>query len=1088
MANVNRGLDEEHELTPEEQAAYDTRKQEAAARDAAAAEAARVKAAGRDPAIANLLRELGADNEATRTIAARVYDQYNLTSMFDIGRSDPYTYNNEDGEPVEGRDFINKKTGEKIGGPNGLALGTQQTNKGQNLFTIGPDGQMSGVFISKPEGFWDQVATGILPMANMIPGINAITIPLTAAYYASHDQWGRALATIAPMGLNAIATGTNALSNLSGSADFNPTATTPAGMLTEAATGIQGRLADVIGSGTLGGVTSALSGGDAARGALNAAVPLAAQSAGSVEIGNTGVTVGDVAKGALIVANLTSDNPNYGAAIQMAGELVGSRDTVLAGKAVSLVQALEGGNPAAISSAINGLARTAGPNNVRTAVESGGNQAAVENQIIQSTTDTLGRNEGNDTIGSGVDSLAGASGNDTVSAGDGSVSPTAQDTTALTTDTVSGGNVAVDATNTIVPGTGADTVSSGNDTIVSGNDTVASGTGVDTIVSGTGVDTIVSGTGVDTIVSGTGVDTIVSGTGEDTALPSDADRRLSNSRLVETTAAGLIDGGMSVNDAFRLAAAENGLTEGDYDRPSWSIVGGDQVSLVTTGNNQDTTSGGQDTTSGGQNTVVELTEDQPILKNGTWYFPQPDGSMRYVDDAGISHDMSKDDWETLNAFVNLDTASTDGTGTQNLIISDEDSVEFNGVRYTPDGHGNYTFIDPNTGEEGTISSGDFDLLTQGTAEDGLDTLISDLNNKPTRTLETVVIGGVTYTQQPDGSYTFIDPETGEQGSLTEDDFSKLSTVQTTTAGQGSGRDLGTVTVSGGLVDDSYIFPTGSDTVSLISSTQPETISLVGSSSPDTVALVSAVASNIGSSKTDTVSLISTGQISVSSVDNRPVGSDTVTLLGSPATATTTPAADSELPIRKVGDLGEYVSPLAGYQQMVQQMYNTAMDEKFQQQKPAPYQGQEDNSFWGYGQQEKPLDSIFGAIGSIFQEPEVKAATGGSIAALLAVGGSSRRGSTALVPHSGKMRVDFRHGDAVAGPGDGQSDDIPAMLADGEFVFPADVVSALGNGSTKAGSDKLYEMMHSIRARARKAHPKSLPPPAKSPLEYLRGKK
>jgi len=1060
MANVNRGLDEEHELTPEEQAAYDTRKQEAAARDAAAAEAARVKAAGRDSAIANLLRELGADNEATRTIAARVYDQYNLTSMFDIGRSDPYTYNNEDGEPVEGRDFINKKTGEKIGGPNGLALGTQQTNKGQNLFTIGPDGQMSGVFISKPEGFLDQVATGILPMANMIPGINAITIPLTAAYYASHDQWGRALATIAPMGLNAIATGTNALSNLSGSADFNPTATTPAGMLTEAATGIQGRLADVIGSGTLGGVTSALSGGNAAQGALNAAVPLAAQSAGSVEIGNTGVTVGDVAKGALIVANLTSDNPNYGAAIQMAGELVGSRDTVLAGKAVSLVQALESGNAAAIGSAIGGLARTAGPSNVQAAVQSGGNQAAVENQIIQSTTDTLGRNEGNDTIGSGVDSLAGASGNDTVSAGNNSVAPTAQDTTALTTDTVSGGNVAVDATNTIVPGTGADTVSSGADTIVSGNDTVA---------------------------SGNGVDTIVSGTGEDTVLPSDADRRLSNSRLVETTAAGLIDGGMSVNDAFRVAAAENGLTEGDYDRPSWSIVGGDQVSLVTTGNNQDTTSGGQDTTSGGQGTVIQLTEDQPILKNGTWYFPQPDGSMRYVDDAGISHDMSKDDWETLNAFVDLGTASTDGTGNQNLIISDEDSVNFNGVRYTPDGYGNYTFIDPETGEEGTISSGDFNLLTQGTAEDGLDTLISDLNNKPNRTLETVVIGGVTYTQQPDGSYTFIDPETGEQGSLTEDDFSKLSTVQTTTAEQGSGRDLGTVTVSGGLVDDSYILPTGSDTVSLISSTQPETISLVGSSSPDTVTLVSAVASNIGSSKTDTVSLISTGQTSVSSVDTRPVGSDTVTLLGSPAT-TTTPAAEPELPIRKVGDLGEYVSPLAGYQQMVQQMYNTAMDEKFQQQKPAPYQGQEDTSFWGYGQQEKPLDSIFGAIGSIFQEPEVKAATGGSIAALLAVGGSSRRGSTALVPHSGKMRVDFRHGDAVAGPGDGQSDDIPAMLADGEFVFPADVVSALGNGSTKAGSDKLYEMMHSIRARARKAHPKSLPPPAKSPLEYLRGKK
>jgi len=47
---------------------------------------------------------------------------------------------------------------------------------------------------------------------------------------------------------------------------------------------------------------------------------------------------------------------------------------------------------------------------------------------------------------------------------------------------------------------------------------------------------------------------------------------------------------------------------------------------------------------------------------------------------------------------------------------------------------------------------------------------------------------------------------------------------------------------------------------------------------------------------------------------------------------------------------------------------------------------------------------------------------------------------------------------------------------------------LGNGSTKAGSDKLYEMMHSIRARARSNKPKDLPPPAKSPLDYLKGSK
>jgi len=100
------------------------------------------------------------------------------------------------------------------------------------------------------------------------------------------------------------------------------------------------------------------------------------------------------------------------------------------------------------------------------------------------------------------------------------------------------------------------------------------------------------------------------------------------------------------------------------------------------------------------------------------------------------------------------------------------------------------------------------------------------------------------------------------------------------------------------------------------------------------------------------------------------------------------------------------------------------------------------------------------------------------------------------PHYGKGglpvvkgRKDFRDGAHVAGPGDGTSDDIPAMLADGEFVFPADVVAALGNGSSKAGTQKLYEMMHSIRARQRSAKPHELPPDAlKSPLDYLKGRK
>lgn len=114
---------------------------------------------------------------------------------------------------------------------------------------------------------------------------------------------------------------------------------------------------------------------------------------------------------------------------------------------------------------------------------------------------------------------------------------------------------------------------------------------------------------------------------------------------------------------------------------------------------------------------------------------------------------------------------------------------------------------------------------------------------------------------------------------------------------------------------------------------------------------------------------------------------------------------------------------------------------------------------------------------------------GGLVPLMAQGGTrhgeNAHGALRVLEHSGKHRVDYRQGDAVTGIGDGQSDDIPAMLADGEFVIPADVVAALGNGSTKAGSDKLYEMMHNIRRHHRSTGPKDLPPPAKPPLEYIK---
>jgi hypothetical protein len=68
------------------------------------------------------------------------------------------------------------------------------------------------------------------------------------------------------------------------------------------------------------------------------------------------------------------------------------------------------------------------------------------------------------------------------------------------------------------------------------------------------------------------------------------------------------------------------------------------------------------------------------------------------------------------------------------------------------------------------------------------------------------------------------------------------------------------------------------------------------------------------------------------------------------------------------------------------------------------------------------------------------------------------------------RPRYAQGGYLDGDGDGMSDSIPATiegkqparLADGEFVIPADVVSHLGNGSSKAGSKRLYAMLDKVR--------------------------
>ena len=55
--------------------------------------------------------------------------------------------------------------------------------------------------------------------------------------------------------------------------------------------------------------------------------------------------------------------------------------------------------------------------------------------------------------------------------------------------------------------------------------------------------------------------------------------------------------------------------------------------------------------------------------------------------------------------------------------------------------------------------------------------------------------------------------------------------------------------------------------------------------------------------------------------------------------------------------------------------------------------------------------------------------------------------------------------AIYGPGTETSDDVPAMLSDGEFVMTAEAVRGAGNGSRQAGMNNMYNLMRNFEGAA-----------------------
>jgi len=67
----------------------------------------------------------------------------------------------------------------------------------------------------------------------------------------------------------------------------------------------------------------------------------------------------------------------------------------------------------------------------------------------------------------------------------------------------------------------------------------------------------------------------------------------------------------------------------------------------------------------------------------------------------------------------------------------------------------------------------------------------------------------------------------------------------------------------------------------------------------------------------------------------------------------------------------------------------------------------------------------------------------------------------MAAKGGSIREFPRKSGPINGPGTGTSDDIPAMLSDGEFVFTARAVRNAGGGSRRKGAARMYKLMKSL---------------------------
>lgn len=98
------------------------------------------------------------------------------------------------------------------------------------------------------------------------------------------------------------------------------------------------------------------------------------------------------------------------------------------------------------------------------------------------------------------------------------------------------------------------------------------------------------------------------------------------------------------------------------------------------------------------------------------------------------------------------------------------------------------------------------------------------------------------------------------------------------------------------------------------------------------------------------------------------------------------------------------------------------------------------------------------------------------------------GGATLQPPPGKARGGLNEvARLVRGGGTGREDTVPARLSDGEYVMDAETVALLGDGSTRAGAQKLDAFRAQVRQHKGRALARGkFSPNAKAPATYMKG--